>query len=63
MGSGAGNGNAHSVKNNAGGMACYFIQCRSWVNENQTGNYDYEAGVQHGTLFYTWNNEASLSAS
>jgi len=57
---GSGAGLNTLVKNNAGAMACGPTKCYSYYNENWTGNYDYAAAYKAGTLYYTWNDEASV---
>ena len=61
--SGTGSGAGQVVRNNAARMHCdYYVpnQCFSYYNTNYGGNYDWEYWHDIGTLYFTWNDEASV---
>jgi hypothetical protein len=60
--SGTGTGAGYVVRNNAAAMDCdYGVQydCATYYSTNYAGNYDYAFYGTGGTLYFTWNNEAS----
>jgi hypothetical protein len=61
--SGTGAGAGSVVRNNAAAMDCdYFVDydCAAYYSPNYAGNYDYAFYGLGGTLFFTWNDEASV---
>src|SRR5688572_25875824 len=55
------NGHLQPVRNNAATMSCgNVIRCDSYFHVNYTGNWDYLWRYSTGTLWYTWNDEASV---
>jgi hypothetical protein len=61
--SGTGQGAGEVVKNNATAMHCDFFvpnKCYSYFNSNYGGNFDWEWWQEIGTLYYTWNDNASV---
>jgi len=60
--SGTGSGSGRVVRNAAAAMDCdYSVDlCATYVSPNYTGNWDYAYSSTGGTLYYTWNNGASI---
>ncbi|MFD6564671.1 hypothetical protein [Micromonospora profundi] len=62
--SGTGSGAGTRVRNNAAGMQCDYavsLNCAAYVYPNGTGNWDYLWSGESGTLYLTWNDEASAA--
>ncbi len=60
--SGTGTGAGVRVRNNAASIDCDRFapyDCATYVSPGYSGNVDYLFSGQFGTLFFTWNNEAS----
>lgn len=60
---GTGDGAGYVVRNNAAAIACTtdpYSGCSSFYNTNYNGNWDYLLWGQIGTLYFTWNDEASV---
>ncbi len=61
--SGSGTGAGSIVRNNAAAMDCdYYVDynCAAYYSPNYAGNYDYAFYGRGGTLYFTWNDEASV---
>lgn len=61
--SGSGTGAGSVVRNNAAAMDCdYYVDydCAAYYSPSYAGNYDYAFYGLGGTLYYTWNDEASV---
>jgi len=61
--SGTGAGAGATVRNAAAGMQCepqVAFYCWSYVYPSRVGDADYQYSDESGTLYYTWNNEASV---